>query len=611
MDDYTSLKRTLAAGWNTWNTRSVLSHVILPQGFALNLGIKEYRSGGHLRNALIGRQGEDDESIHPGPHAYDGSYTELNLKWRGIELTIQSAHDGNDLVLLVTPLANQIHPATVTAEAVLLWNRPGHVCRDADSLRAELPGQTITCWSTAPHHHEVEVESYTPYLACTLDGPVGFSTGAQRTLAEVQRIITEQKARNTQRIAAWGDLSELYNAVQTCMAWDTIYEPKKDRVISTVSRLWNVGSGGYSMFCWDNYFAGLLAGLDNKGIAYSNVIEMTREATPDGFVPNCAHSTFNSLDRSQPPVGSLAVKELYRKYGDRWLLADVFEDLLAWNRWWVAVRQNPDGLLSWGSTPYEPRVGQYWETAGVNDTFGGALESGLDNSPMYDDIPFDKERHQMMLSDVGLNGLYVMDCRALAEIARVLDRTNEAEELAERGDEFAERIKTLWDEESGFCLNRRTDTGEFSQRVSPTNFYSLLAGSLSQPQAKRMIKEHFYNPDEFWGDWIMPSISRNDPAYPDQTYWRGRIWAPMNFLVYLGFRNYDLPQARQDLSEKSADLLLKEWQTKGHVHENYCPDSGDGCNAQNSDRFYHWGGLLGLIPLMEHGVGYAPEAPLR
>ena len=61
-----------------------------------------------------------------------------------------------------------------------------------------------------------------------------------------------------------------------------------------------------------------------------------------------------------------------------------------------------------------------------------------------------------------------------------------------------------------------------------------------------MVDEFFYNPRKFWGDWIMPSISRDDPAYADQMYWRGRIWAPMNFLVYLGLRNYPLAQARRD-----------------------------------------------------------------
>ena len=115
-----------------------------------------------------------------------------------------------------------------------------------------------------------------------------------------------------------------------------------------------------------------------------------------------------------------------------------------------------------------------------------------------------------------------------------------------------------------------------------------------------MINEHMLNPNEFWGDWVLPSIERSDPSYPKQDYWKGRIWAPMNFLVSLGLCKYDLPKARKALVEKSEALLLKEWRAHGHIHENYCADTGDGCGKDNSDAFYHWGGLLGLISVLEH-----------
>lgn len=76
-------------------------------------------------------------------------------------------------------------------------------------------------------------------------------------------------------------------------------------------------------------------------------------------------------------------------------------------------------------------------------------------------------------------------------------------------------------------------------------------------------------------------------------------------MVYLGICNYDLPEARHALVEKSESLLLKEWTEKRHVHENYGGDTGEGCGTdkQNSDPFYHWGGLLGLISVMEHEAG--------
>jgi hypothetical protein len=142
-------------------------------------------------------------------------------------------------------------------------------------------------------------------------------------------------------------------------------------------------------------------------------------------------------------------------------------------------------------------------------------------------------------------------------------------------------------------------TGQFSRRLSPTNFYPLLARAATPAQAQAMIQKHLLNPQEFWGRWIIPSIARDDPAFADQDYWRGRIWGPMNYLVYLGLRNYDTPETRRDFAQKSYDLFLKEWKENGHVHENYNANTGSGDDVTSSDRFYHWGALLGYVEYME------------
>jgi glycogen debranching enzyme len=114
-----------------------------------------------------------------------------------------------------------------------------------------------------------------------------------------------------------------------------------------------------------------------------------------------------------------------------------------------------------------------------------------------------------------------------------------------------------------------------------------------------MIQKHLLNAKEFWGDWVIPSIARDDPAFHDQDYWRGRIWGPMNYLVYLGLRNYAEPAVRREFAQKSYDLFLKEWRENGHVHENYNAISGTGDDVPSSDRFYHWGALLGYVQYLE------------
>jgi neutral trehalase len=235
---------------------------------------------------------------------------------------------------------------------------------------------------------------------------------------------------------------------------------------------------------------------------------------------------------------------------------------------------------------------------------------------MYDDMSFNKTTHLMELADVGLTGLYIMDCEALAELAGVIGRSEEAE-LRERAEQSKQGLEELWDEEFGLYCNKRiahgagtAAGGAFSHRLSATNFYALFSGKVSRERAARMMKEHFYNPEEFFGEYIIPMSARNDPAYKDQNYWRGRVWAPTNFLAYLALRKAGQKEPCKILAEKSLKLIMQEWMEKGHVHENFNGATGEGCDVRNSDKFYHWGGLLSLIALMEEGYVEGPERPL-
>jgi glycogen debranching enzyme len=139
----------------------------------------------------------------------------------------------------------------------------------------------------------------------------------------------------------------------------------------------------------------------------------------------------------------------------------------------------------------------------------------------------------------------------------------------------------------------------------------MLAKACTQAQAARMIKEHYYNPAEFYGEYVLPSIARNDPAFKDNDYWRGRIWGPMNFLIYLGMRNYDLAEARADLIAKSKALLMKTWLTNGTVFENYNAVTGEGNDVSNADGFYHWGALLTFMAFLEKPESKQPGRCLR
>jgi hypothetical protein len=132
------MKARLAKGWNTWDTRSVLSHVLLPAGFSINLRLVSSQTGDTLNEALPGR-GDDGAKEHviPGPHAWDGSYTEVVVEWQNIHIRVQTAAEGNDLFLLVSPRRQSPGDALVL-DPQMLWGKPEIRIKDS-RIRADTP----------------------------------------------------------------------------------------------------------------------------------------------------------------------------------------------------------------------------------------------------------------------------------------------------------------------------------------------------------------------------------------------------------------------------------------------------------------------------------------
>ncbi|NJM16579.1 MAG: hypothetical protein HC896_15480 [Bacteroidales bacterium] len=145
-----------------------------------------------------------------------------------------------------------------------------------------------------------------------------------------------------------------------------------------------------------------MLGLDNKELAMVNAIEALNEATEEGFVSNLSQANGRKAwDRSQPPVGGMMCWEIYQKHPEKWFLEEVYPKLLQWNQWWLKARLNGN-LLSWGShkskNPFKD-----WN---YNSRQAASLETGIDDSPMYLDVAFDKEKGMLEMHDVGLNATF-------------------------------------------------------------------------------------------------------------------------------------------------------------------------------------------------------------
>ena len=281
-EEYRQMQQRLCSGWNTWYNNSMVSHVLLPEDFAISLCFATDDSRNLLKDVMKKSDiSRSPERVYPGMRSDDGAYTSLRLEYRGMDLLIESAVDGEDELILVTPKEPYGHYLMV--EAGLLYGHDGLVGREGMTLKAVIGGRELTVNATQEPLAYEYLGSTAPRMTFDLMNPVGIYTGKERPLEEITSKVSEARKVQEARAAQYGDLAESFLPMQQILAWNTIYDAPHDRVITPVSRNWNVNWGGYVLFDWDTYFASYMCSLFNKELAFANAIEITKAITPDGF----------------------------------------------------------------------------------------------------------------------------------------------------------------------------------------------------------------------------------------------------------------------------------------------------------------------------------------
>lgn len=390
------------------------------------------------------------------------------------------------------------------------------------------------------------------------------------------------------------DVDEALDAIQTVMGWNSVLDLPNRRWYTAPTRAWIQRKfGGWFTWLDDTFFHALLAATQDTDAARRNLEVAFSSATPEGNLACLLSPRTRWLDRSQSPVGAYVLLSYALRSGDTGALARFLPVLLDAFAWWQRERRDDrTGLYAYGTSRYGHGAFQGTALAARDESF-------MDNSPLHDGVELDPESRRLRQLDVGLSSLLALEAELLADIA---ERVGELDTAAAMRAEAA-RIKTaidahLWDDDAGVYANIDLD-GVPSTRIGPTSFYPLLAGVPSAERARRLVDGQLRNERAFWGRWVVPTIRRDDPAFTDNVYWRGRIWPPTNYLVYLGLRRYGFDADAHQVAERSFAMFASEWREHGHCHENYNGASGEGHDVRDSDTFYGWGALLPLMRVEE------------
>lgn len=135
-----------------------------------------------------------------------------------------------------------------------------------------------------------------------------------------------------------------------------------------------------------------------------------------------------------------------------------------------------------------------------------------------------------------------------------------------------------------------------------SGFMAMWAGIATQQQADEMVRNHFYNPEEYNCAAGIRSLSPlekmyNTRAIGNPSSWQGPVWINVNYLVFRGLLNYGYEKEAREVAEKTVILLGRDFERFGALHEYYLPDNGEPVLNKG---FQNWNFLvLNMINWME------------
>ena len=346
------------------------------------------------------------------------------------------------------------------------------------------------------------------------------------------------------------------------------------REAMTPSKVFYVG-----IWQWDAYFHAIAYRHVDRILAQNQIRIMLDHQRADGMIPDAVHdegvitqmSYPIQADVTKPPLLAWAAWKLYETSGDREFIAEIYDQVAAWNEWWFLNSDlDGDGLAEY-QHPYS---------------------SGLDDSPLWD--------QGMPATSPDLNTYLYLQMESLGNMARLLGLTAESERWAKRAQALLERmIKILWDEEKGIFAVKHQ--GLSVDVLTPFNLLPLMTGHLPGEIADRLVA-HLKDPEEFWTEYPVPTVAKNDPKYSPQQMWRGPTWVNVNYMLIDGLERSGYPDLAESLREHTFEMVagLKD------IYEYYNPETGQAPPLAAST--FGWSAALFIDLMVEaYGVEYTKE----
>lgn len=354
---------------------------------------------------------------------------------------------------------------------------------------------------------------------------------------------------------------------------------------------------------WDSCFHAIALSHFDPKAAQDEIRSLFSAQLPNGMIPHMifwekkwlkpyflAWRNRRTSSITQPPMIAYALWEMHSKHEDTAFLESLYEPLLNFYRYFIEKRD------PWG----------HHLVSIINPD-----ESGEDNSPRFDEpmgakstISFlrhmyerwrlvEANRHagfnekkcmreNFWVCDVPFNVILACNLQALGRIASLLGHKEGKRFAADNEALIRKAMREHMFEDGVFWP---VNGGELQKLKVATwaHFIPMFAGLYTKEEADAVMERHFRNEQTFRSPYGIRSVSREEPSYGPNKFWRGPVWLAPQWFIYKGLRRYGYNDEANFIRSTFAKCVHQS-----SFREFFNPETGEGRGAKN----FTWGTLV-------------------
>lgn len=332
-----------------------------------------------------------------------------------------------------------------------------------------------------------------------------------------------------------------------------------------------------NVWSWDQCFNAMSLAAGHPQLALDQMLTEDDHQDEFGAYPDAFNDLEIHFNFSKPPVHGLAFDEILKRLPSppsREVMETMVRSLGKQADWWTTFRMRNAANAECGMGSAASGVGRQASSLDDLPYYLHGNDSGWDNSTMF--------ARGVPLVAPDLSALLVVQMDVLARLSAELGWNGDAERWARRADDlFAGLMRELWRDDHFVARLANDGTDVESRSLIP--WLPLVLGD-RLPEAvrgclRRGIEGHLT-------EWGLATERTDSPAYSDDGYWRGPIWAPSTFLAVTGLER----SGHGDLADEVAERFCKLCAKSGFA-ENYDALTGDPLR----DKAYTWTASVFLL----------------